>query len=147
LSFEVEEGVPTPPAEPRRTRKPKGPEELLFPMPEVERVAPSRLDWIEALFESQTYKAQKKLVGRAAPRDSEVERFLTALQERGGKLTRNALAVRLGHAPVRLGGWIAVVRRLVNVDGYAVLSVDPVSDTVELNLELLRKQFEIESDD
>ena len=40
---------------------------------------------------------------------------------------------------------IAAMQRLLNVDGYPVLSVDRPSDTVELNLELTRKQFELKA--
>jgi len=39
---------------------------------------------------------------------------------------------------------LAVLRRLLNVDGYVVLGQDEASDTVVLNLALLRTQFGIE---
>lgn len=146
VSFE-ERAAALPAVEPARVRRPKVSQGQLFPKSEAEPPGPAKVAWIEALFGSETYQAQKKLVGRSAPRDADVERFLIALDERGGKLTRNALATRLDYAPVRLGGVVAVVRRLLNVEGYAVLSLDPASDTVELNAGLLRKQFEIDSDD
>ena len=37
---------------------------------------------------------------------------------------------------------IASLQRIVNVEGYAVLSVD-ASQTIRLNLQLLRDQFEL----
>ena len=38
---------------------------------------------------------------------------------------------------------VAAVRRLVNLEGYQVLRHDIASDTVELDVETLRKQFEV----
>ena len=38
---------------------------------------------------------------------------------------------------------LAKVQRVLNIDGYAVLSRDDASDTVELNRELLLKQFDL----
>jgi hypothetical protein len=44
---------------------------------------------------------------------------------------------------VRMSGFIAALRRLLNVDGYDVLHVDEASETLVLNRDLLRKQFEL----
>jgi hypothetical protein len=38
---------------------------------------------------------------------------------------------------------VAKLQRLLNVDGYEVLRLDRRSDVVELNADLLRRQFEI----
>ena len=58
-------------------------------------------------------------------------------------MTREALAMRVSVPAIRLTGQLAVLRQLLNVDGYAVLSVDEASDTVELNIPLLLAQFEL----
>jgi hypothetical protein len=70
-----------------------------------------------------------------------VRAILVALDERGGKLTRSALAKRLDVPPLRLPGVLSALRRVLNVDGYAVLSIDETSDTVELNKAQLFAQF------
>jgi hypothetical protein len=44
---------------------------------------------------------------------------------------------------IRLTGLLAKLIRVLNIDGYAVLEVENASDTVELNVALLRKQFEL----
>ena len=44
---------------------------------------------------------------------------------------------------VRISGFVAALRRVLNVDGYAVLEVDEPSDSLALNRDLLRKQFEL----
>jgi hypothetical protein len=70
-------------------------------------------------------------------------RLLTALDGRGGKLTSAALARAINYPPVRLRGLMAVVQRILNIDGYAVLTRDESSDTIELNRDLLCKQFDL----
>jgi hypothetical protein len=40
-------------------------------------------------------------------------------------------------------GLIAALRRILNVDGYSVLSVDDASGSVVLNRQLLEVQFEL----
>ena len=59
----------------------------------------------------------------------------------GGKLLQDALARRVGIAPVRLRGTLAVMRQLLNVDGYPVLSIDEDTGDVVLDVALLREQF------
>jgi hypothetical protein len=53
------------------------------------------------------------------------------------------LAQQLGLPLIRVDGLIQNYRRLLNVDGYDVLSYDQPSETIALNIELLRSQFEI----
>jgi hypothetical protein len=73
-----------------------------------------------------------------------IQRVLEALDERGGVLLIAALASRVGVPEFRLPGLLAGLRRVLNVEGYPVLSVDDTSGTVRLNLDLLRSQFELE---
>ena len=80
-----------------------------------------------------------------APPDEQFKSLLSALDERGGKLTRSALAHSLGLPLVRVASFVAAARRVLNVEGYAVVRFDEPSDTIELNLELLIAQFELQS--
>ena len=114
----------------------------LFTQPGEAEVAP-RLEWLDRLVKSEAFKAQKELAGRGAPTDSEVRQLVEVLIARDGKLTRNALAQRLAMAPIRVAGRVAAVRRLLNLEGYQVLRHEVASDTVELDVEALRKQFEV----
>jgi hypothetical protein len=84
---------------------------------------------------------QRQLASRVALPEERIRGILAAFDDRGGKLTRPALAKRIGVPPVRLGGMISALRRLLNVEGYPVLSVDEQSDTVELNRKQLFTQF------
>ena len=102
--------------------------------------------WLDRLFASTSLLAQKALSsGRGLPSDDEVRRLLLALTERGGRMTRVALAQRMGLPPYRLTTLVAATRRLLNVDGLQVLDVEEASDTVILNRPLLEQQFEIDT--
>ena len=55
------------------------------------------------------------------------------------------VALCLGLPLVRVASFVAAARRVLNVEGYAVVRFDEPSDTIELNLELLIAQFELRS--
>jgi hypothetical protein len=97
--------------------------------------------WIEALLSSETLAAQRRLAPRTALTDERIASLLAALASRGGKLLRPALAQACGLPPARLPGTLAALGLLLNVEGYPILSVDEASETVELNVRLLREQF------
>lgn len=100
-------------------------------------------DWIAALLSSPIFAEQKQLGGRAVPTHDVFIRVLTAIDERGGKITAPALARVLQLPLMRLPGLVAVVQRVLNIDGYPVLNRDNASDTIELNRELLLTQFDL----
>ena len=78
------------------------------------------------------------------PTDQKLAEFLAALDGRGGKMTSTALAKTLQLPAFRLNSFVAVMQRVLNVDGYGVLLRDQASDTVELNRSLLAEQFALE---
>jgi hypothetical protein len=100
-------------------------------------------DWIDILLQSQVFVSQRSLAARVAPPNDQMRKLLTALDERGGKLSRAALAQRLVIPEIRLNGMLSAVRRILNVDQATVLFVDEVAGTVELNRNLLLQQFRI----
>ena len=105
--------------------------------------APVGPDWISALLSGAIYASQRQLAARVALPDERMRLLLTALAERGGKLSRAALAQRLSLPEIRLGGMLSAVRRMLNVDQAPVLVVDEAAGTVELNIALLLQQFRI----
>ncbi len=133
------------PAQPLPISKKKGP---LLPFPGTEVEPPSvpteARPWVTALFASATYKAQAERNRRAPVEAERARKILETLDERGGRMPREALAARLGLQPVRLSGVLTVLRRILNVEGYAVLEVDEDSGSVVLNVELLRTQFDLQ---
>ena len=115
-----------------------GPVDL--PPPAVDVVAQ---DWIAGLLASPIYASQRQLAARVALPDDKMRLLLEALAERGGKLSRTALANRLALAEVRMGGLLSAVRRMLNVDQAAVLTVDEAGGSVDLNITLLQQQFKL----
>jgi hypothetical protein len=100
-------------------------------------------DWIGGLLSSPIYASQRQLAARVALPDDKMRLLLETLAERGGKLSRTALANRLSLAEVRIGGLLSAVRRMLNVDQAAVLTVDETAGSVELNIALLQQQFKL----
>jgi len=144
-------GHPVSAAAPSRT-KPARPlqTKLLFNMDEEsgqatkpEAVATIEAGWVGDLFRSPIFEQQKKLAGRSVPSDDILRAVLTALDQRGGRMTSAALSRSVNYPPMRLRGLLAVMQRVLNIDGFAVLTRDDASDTVDLNLELLKHQFDV----
>ena len=103
----------------------------------------AQAEWISRLHLSHVYEEQKRLGGRSVPADAVITRLLHAIDERGGKITSAALARAIQMPPLRLRGLLAIAQRVLNVDGYEVLSRDDVSDTIQLDRALLLKQFDL----
>jgi len=110
--------------------------ELPVPPPEVP-------PWIKDLLASSVYVAQRKRSERGAATDEQVTRIIATLERRGGTMTRAALARALDMHLARLTTVLAAVRRLLNVEGYPVLSVDETSDSVVLDRAMLATQFDL----
>lgn len=100
--------------------------------------------WIDTFLKSPIYHEQSKLAVRGAPSDELMTKLLKGLDTRGGTAVKQALAQDLGMPPFRVDGLILNVSRILNVDGYEVLGFDRASDTVNLNMGLLRTQFDLE---
>jgi hypothetical protein len=106
---------------------------------------PIAADWVRDLLSGPIYASQRLLASRVALPDDRMRLLLTALSERGGKLSRAALAQRMSLPDVRMSGMLSAVRRLLNVDQSPVLTIDEAAGTVELNLALLQQQFRVSS--
>ena len=102
--------------------------------------------WIDRLFETDLFVAQRKQAARIALAEERIRIILAELDKRGGKLTIAALSARLGVPEFRLAGIVSALRRILNVEGYDVLSVNDTSATIELNRELLDTQFGLNTD-
>lgn len=131
----------------RKSSEVSTPQEGLFapedlPIP-YSKEAPQNTDWVADLFASTTYASQRQLAARVALPDAQMRRLLESLAERGGKLSRTALAQRLGVPELRLGGLLSAARRTLNADQSAVLSVDEAAGSIELNRTLLVQQFRL----
>jgi hypothetical protein len=104
----------------------------------------ARIDWIAHLLRSPVFAAQRRVAGRRAPDDQCIRALLATLEAHHDRLARRVLEQVLGAPTFRLRGILAGVQRLLNVDGYQVLTVDDISGTVALNRQLLKTQFQLE---
>ena len=109
----------------------------------LQREQSTGLGWIESLISSDNYNAQKNIAGHGLPNDETMHHFVSTLVKYGGKMTYTALSRELNIPEIRLSGLIASVQRVLNVEGYAILSRDDPSQTVALNIDLLKRQFEL----
>lgn len=130
----------------RKTRLPTpiaSGQQSLFELPALEVVPVTAVeqDWIAALLESTAFLSQKQWVARAGVTDEEIRALLEALSERGGKVSKQALAARLCMPLLRVSGFVSAARRLLNVDQAPVLTLDEAEGTVGLNRTLLETQF------
>jgi hypothetical protein len=100
-------------------------------------------EWVRQLVRSSVFIEQKQFAGRGVPEDDLFLRVLGSLDHRGGKMTSVALARALQFPSLRLPGLLTRMQRILNVDGYPVLSRDDASDTIELNRDLLLSQFDL----
>jgi hypothetical protein len=68
---------------------------------------------------------------------------LRALDSSGGRLLRPVFASRMNLALVRVGTTVAAMQRVLNYDGYSILTIDEAADMVVLNRSLLEIQFKL----
>ncbi|MGO9462827.1 MAG: BREX-2 system phosphatase PglZ, partial [Isosphaeraceae bacterium] len=100
--------------------------------------------WIDRLLSSQAYKVQKDSVRRHAPEDEIVRRCLIALDAQSGIMTPAAFAKAADVRAGSLDGLIAKMQRVINVDGYEILTFSRNENRVELNVTKLLRQFDLE---
>lgn len=99
--------------------------------------------WLDELFTTPDFAAQRKLLARAYAGDDLFKQLLAQLDARGGRMTKPALARALAYPPFRMSGLLTQAQRLFNVDGYPVITVDMESDTVSFERRTLLVQFGI----
>ncbi len=153
--------VIAPPAAPIEAEPVAKPAGMLFdknrdePPPRPSRKVPPQVaepdedqipDWLEQLFTTEVFDAQRRLVSRGYSGDDLFKRLLTQLDVRGGRMTMPALSRALAYPPFRMSGLLSTAQRLFNVDGYPVITVDIESDTVSFERRTLLVQFGISDD-
>jgi CBS domain-containing protein len=140
---------PGPVPAPRRAAvKPAPQADGLFALPEVApalaaappAAAPSGL--VEALLASEVYRRRRD--PRAPLPDERVAALVGTLLDGGGRASLDSLAAQAGIPAHRIGGTVTALRKLLQVEGYPVLVMDPDGQTVKLDVGLLVEQFRLE---
>jgi hypothetical protein len=97
--------------------------------------------WIIDLLNSPIYKSRKKVAGRNVPGDNVLAKILLSIDNSGGKLTLTALSRIVSQPMTHVRSLLTILQRILNADGYTVISIDPLSDSVKLDRFLLEQQF------
>jgi PglZ domain len=100
--------------------------------------------WLDQLFASDVFAAQMKLAARMAPSEDQLRRLLLLLDERKGTAIFETVAQRLNVPEFRVSSIVTAVRKVLNVEGYAVITLEDGSKTVTLHYDLLRVQFDLD---
>lgn len=99
-----------------------------------------------AVLASAAYRDQRKRAVRSAVTDEHVSALLRALlASPDGRVSAAAAGVALNVASVALRGAVPHVQRLMNVEGYGVITVDADGSTLVLDRDLLRDQFGVQA--
>jgi hypothetical protein len=76
--------------------------------------------------------------------DALLQACLSALNSSGGIMTPTAFAKAADISMARLNGLVQQIARVLNVDGYDILTLDRTENRVELNIAKLRRQFDLD---
>jgi hypothetical protein len=108
------------------------------------RPAAARAGWVDELLASPTFVANRQRARLPRPlADDRLRRYLDLIDANGGAIPLTALSARTGEPQDTLRMALALVQRLLNLDGAEVLAVR-ADGTVALNQALLAIQFEVD---
>lgn len=110
--------------------------------PAQEPVPDSTPAWLASLIESPTLVLQREGAGRQALDDRDLMKFLGTLDAAGGVLPVQVLAEALGLPMNRVFSKLAALGRMLNVDGYSIVTVEG-NRTVRFDRQRLIRQFEL----
>ena len=146
--FDEEQAVAATVSKPRSEPKPKaqppkeGQQVLALGAERVAKTEPVKLGgWISELLGKALFKNR---VGSHLRNEGELTRMgtlLSAVDSAGGRAHVSTLSTALNQKASRVVSFIEVVKRVVNIDGYAILSHDRKESMVRFDRRLLEKQF------
>ena len=94
-----------------------------------------------AVVASSVFAGQQARAGRHSLPAELVTKALRTLLAGGGRAHKETIARALEVSVVRFNGYLSVFKRLLNVEGYEVLSLDADGHTLLLDVDLLKTQF------
>lgn len=125
----------------------------LFKMPEVpaenqkaqksQHFEIAEPEWPDKLMTSPVYQGVRSRSARIPVTDEQLKRFLVLLDQKQGTVMDTVVAAELKIPPIRLRGFLSAFQKLLNVDGYPILSVHRDSGTIKLDIGNLKRQFEL----
>jgi hypothetical protein len=98
-------------------------------------------DWLIRLMASPLLARQSERVGRVALDPQRLRAILLKLQQQGGRCSLEQLASAIGQPAMRMRGVVSVMERMLNLDGFPIVTLEQGSGTVLLDIPLLKAQF------
>ncbi|MGW4422179.1 BREX-2 system phosphatase PglZ [Streptosporangium sp. NPDC004631] len=92
------------------------------------------------LLATELFAAQHQMMPRRVPK-ARIQAVLLALLRAGGTLPLPVVAQSAGEHAVRGPGFVATLRRILNVDSHPVLSITDSGRSARLDVHLLKEQF------
>lgn len=99
--------------------------------------------WVDVLFSSSIYQQVKSRAGRTAVKEEQLRALIQLLDQHQGQAMEAVVLRHLAIPKLRLRGFLAGAQKLLNIDGYPILSVDRESQTIKLSISELKNQFEL----
>jgi hypothetical protein len=124
-------GAPAPAKEPKGSKRKTKQQPMLFGD-----------DWISSLLACELFRQQMDVPGNRIQPDR-LAAVLRALDASGNRLLRAAFASRMSLPLVRVNTTVAAMQRVLNYDGYGILTIDESADMVVLDRPLLERQFNL----
>ena len=104
---------------------------------------PDQPDWVDELVASQVYQGLRRRAARIPVTDEQLKKFLVLLDQKQGTVMNSVVETELKIPPIRMRGFLSAVQKLLNLEGYPILSVYRESGTIKLDIGTLKRQFEL----
>jgi len=98
-------------------------------------------DWLDRFMGSPLLLRHRERVGRVALEPERLRMLLSLLRQQGGRCSIEQLAAAIGQPAMRMRGVISVMERMLNIDGFPIVTLEQGSGTVLLDIPLLKAQF------
>ncbi|MEO1400389.1 MAG: BREX-2 system phosphatase PglZ [Cyanobacteria bacterium J06635_1] len=99
--------------------------------------------WIRPLINSPIYTAQIKLTGNIHLPDKKVQQILALLDNQNHNMSVSTLARMLDWPSASTHTFLGTLQRVLNIEGYVIMTYDNEAERVTLNIPLLLQQFDI----
>ena len=128
-----------------KAKKPATAEKMddMFGEPDYGDTALVETGLLEILIKSDVYAQQLQTAGRTNIKEAQVKAFIMLMVNSQGQAMESVVCKELSIPKIRLRGFLAGLKKTLNVDGYPIVSVNREAQTISLNIQDLKKQFEL----
>jgi len=98
-------------------------------------------DWLDRFMSSPLLSRQRERAGRMALDPQRLRILVSKLQQQSGRCSIEQLAAAIQQPVMRMRGVISAMERMLNLDGFPIVSLEQGTGTVHLDISLLKAQF------